>query len=160
MGKTLPHKTRYNQTAKGKATCSRARKVHLKKVQADPGKWLVRKLRVDVSRLLRGGRKCSKLCSIMRIRKRETLMKHLELLWLLGMIWENYGNKAGDWHAGHKIPVDRYYPNNKEDLSRAFCMANMFPQWKLENQESGKQVAAGVRVPKAVFPVAWKGVRM
>jgi len=61
----------------------------------------------------------------------ETLMAHLENLFLPGMTWENYGQ----WHVDHIVPLaaHNYETPDDHDFKRAWSISNLQPLWAFDN---------------------------
>jgi len=57
----------------------------------------------------------------------ETVLSHIENLFLIGMSWENYGK----WHLDHKIPLAS--AKNTEELEKLFHYSNLQPLWAIDN---------------------------
>lgn len=58
---------------------------------------------------------------------KETLIKHIESKFQLGMTWKNYG----DWHIDHIISLAS--ANNEEELYKLCHYTNLQPLWALDN---------------------------
>lgn len=59
------------------------------------------------------------------------LLNYLESLFTEGMTWENRGYYG--WHIDHKMPLDSFNLNNKEEQKRAFHYTNLQPLWWRDN---------------------------
>ena len=68
----------------------------------------------------------------------EELKKHLELKFVEGMNWENYG-KFG-WHIDHIIPCAKFDLTKAEEQKKCFHYTNMQPLWATENLSKGSKV--------------------
>jgi hypothetical protein len=55
------------------------------------------------------------------------LRSHLELLFLDGMSWKNWG----EWHIDHKIPVSKFEPNTPIHIVNS--LDNLQPLWAFDN---------------------------
>lgn len=65
----------------------------------------------------------------------EDLKKHLELLFVEGMTWGNWGFGKTKWNIGHIKPKCAFYFTSCNDIEFRECWAlsNLFPQWQIEN---------------------------
>lgn len=66
------------------------------------------------------------------------LKEHLEMQFVDGMSWSNYG----DWHVDHKIPVAAFNFETAEDLDfkRCWDIQNLQPLWSRENLSKGARL--------------------
>jgi hypothetical protein len=66
------------------------------------------------------------------------LVRHLELQFLPGMNWDNYG----DWHVDHIIPASSFNYQSPEDSDFLACwsLANLRPLWAKENRRKWDRV--------------------
>lgn len=148
---------KYQTSDKGRANASKQRKACFERLKEDPAAYRMRRLRVELSKLLRG-QQCANLCTLLQIDNADVLRTHLEQKWQEGMSWSNYGDADGDWHVGHRIAVDHYDPNIDADLSACWCLDNLFPQWKTDNQVAGTSIPSDIADLTALYPAAWNGV--
>lgn len=79
----------------------------------------------------KGGRSWTKLVGY----GLQELRAHLELQFLPGMTWENYG----EWHIDHIIPVASftYESYDSEEFKRCWGLPNLRPLWGKENIGKG-----------------------
>jgi len=70
----------------------------------------------------------------------EELMKHLELLFLPGMTWQNFGR--GGWHIDHKIPLSahNYETPDDVDFKRCWSLDNLQPLWEQDNLKKSAKI--------------------
>jgi hypothetical protein len=69
----------------------------------------------------------------------DELKQHLELQFLPGMSWDNYGQ----WHIDHRVPDSSftYVAMNDEDFMKSWSLANLQPLWADDNfRKSAKEV--------------------
>lgn len=102
---------------------------------------LSQNLRNRLSRVLRGkikgGSAVSDLgCSV------DKLLQHLEVLFKLGMSWDNYGHKKGIkcWHIDHIIPLAAFDLTDREQFLAACHYTNLQPLWAEENMRKGAKI--------------------
>lgn len=62
----------------------------------------------------------------------EDLVRHLELQFLPGMTWDNYGSK---WHIDHIVPLAHFDVKDINDLGvkQAWALSNLRPLWAEDN---------------------------
>jgi hypothetical protein len=63
----------------------------------------------------------------------DDLKNHLNLLFLDGMSWENWG----EWHIDHKIPVSKF--DRETPMSIVNSLDNLQPLWALDNLSKGNK---------------------
>lgn len=63
----------------------------------------------------------------------DDLKKHLEKLFTVGMLWENYGLKG--WTIDHKIPISvfNFTKPEHEDFKKCWALKNLQPMWHEDN---------------------------
>ena len=71
-------------------------------------------------------------CSIDEVRE------HLELLFVDGMSWENYGIHG--WHIDHIIPCNYFDLTDPEQQKRCFNYKNLQPMWAKDNIKKGTKI--------------------
>ena len=64
--------------------------------------------------------------------------QYLELQFLLGMTWDNHGNKSGQWSIDHKIPLAT--AQTEEELIGLFHYTNLQPLWHMDNVKKGSKL--------------------
>lgn len=71
----------------------------------------------------------------------EELITHLELLFVVGMSWDNYGTH---WHIDHKHPVSLFEITSSEcdGFRQCWSLDNLQPLWKQDNLRKGNRPAA------------------
>ena len=67
------------------------------------------------------------------------LREHVENQWVIGMTWNNYGIKEGQWSLDHRLPLSLYY-TNPELLPQLIHYSNMQPMWHVENIKKGNKI--------------------
>lgn len=66
-------------------------------------------------------------------------LKHrLELLFLPGMSWDNYGRGRDKWHIDHRIPLA--WASNEEELIGLCHYTNLQPLWEPDNARKGARL--------------------
>lgn len=50
-----------------------------------------------------------------------------------GMSWGNWGNRDGDWHLDHIMPIAIFDLSRESHQQRCFHFSNYQPLWKLDN---------------------------
>lgn len=65
----------------------------------------------------------------------ENLKSYLENKFEEGMNWHNHGNSG--WHIDHKIPLNSFNLENKEQLLKACHYTNLQPLWAKDNLQKG-----------------------
>ncbi len=68
----------------------------------------------------------------------EELMTHLEIQFLPGMTWDNYG----EWHIDHIIPVSahNYQTPDDIDFQKCWALSNLRPLWAADNIRKGAKL--------------------
>lgn len=85
---------------------------------------------------LKGGSAVSDLgCSI------EELKKHLELQFVDGMNWNNYGRDG--WHIDHILPLSSFDLQDPEQLAKACHYSNLQPLWARDNISKSDKIPEG-----------------
>ncbi len=77
----------------------------------------------------KGGRKTFEILGY----SAKQLARHLELQFIDGMSWQNYG----DWHVDHITPLKLlpYESIHDENFKAAWCLSNLRPLWALDNMK-------------------------
>lgn len=88
------------------------------------------KIRSKIRLLMRGLRKSAPTEVLLGCKIAE-LRTWLELHWLPGMSWENYGLRG--WHIDHKRPVQSFDLSKPEDQQACFHYTNLQPLWGVDN---------------------------
>lgn len=70
----------------------------------------------------------------------ENLVKHLELQFVDGMSWGNYGQ----WHIDHIIPVSFFKYDSPDDVEFKMCwrLENLQPLWAVDNLKKTNKLVA------------------
>lgn len=63
----------------------------------------------------------------------EQLKENIELKWLEGMDWSNYGRKKGCWEIDHIKAVSKFEKNSK--ISVVNSLSNLQPMWVSDNRK-------------------------
>lgn len=129
---------RYYQNTKQSRAQYKKEKMH-----SDPSFKLMQYLRTRQNNVLRG--KCSTTeglgCN------KDFLKVHLEGLFLEGMSWDNYGNKAGCWSLDHILPLNSFertedgsWDTNSTYNKNLIHYTNLQPMWHLENIKKSDKI--------------------
>lgn len=73
-------------------------------------------------------------CTIAQFRQ------HLELQFMPGMSWANYGNGAGKWSIDHIRPLSRFDLRDPDQQRAAFHYLNCRPLWSEWNSRKGNKL--------------------
>lgn len=65
----------------------------------------------------------------------DKLKLRLEVNFLKGMSWSNYG----EWEIDHRIPVSKMIEKGERRISVINSLANLKPMWKTENRSKGNR---------------------
>jgi len=79
-------------------------------------------------------------------------LNHLELLFLQGMSWDNYGKNG--WEIDHVIPCAHFDLTLEDHQKRCFHFSNHQPLWACDNRSKGDRLptnAAGSRDGEGCF---------
>jgi hypothetical protein len=107
------------------------------------------KLKLNLSRRIRAGiqlggvKKNSKTmdllgCSI------NFLMDYLESKFLIGMSWDNYGNRKNQWSIDHIIPCTFFDLTKEEAQLECFHYTNLQPLWWIDNIRKSNKLLENV----------------
>lgn len=88
------------------------------------------KIRTKIRLLMRGLRKSAPTEILLGCKIAE-LRTWLEIHWLPGMSWDNYGLRG--WHIDHKKPVASFDLSKSEDQRACFHHTNLQPLWAKDN---------------------------
>jgi hypothetical protein len=128
--------TEYNKTNAEKKRVWR-RKYIKDRLKTDLEFRLSRNLRKRLWELLRGSEKNVSAVTDLGCTQEE-LIKHLELQFVPGMSWDNYGP---DWHVDHIVPLSWYKLEDVEEQRRAVHYTNLQPLFKKDNLAKGNRYA-------------------
>lgn len=106
-----------------------ARKVQ--KRRSSPKKRLQMAVSAAVRAALKAGAKAGQATFDLLGYSADDLRSHLEVRFLPGMTWENYGK----WHVDHVIPLAAFNYERPEhlDFRRAWALSNLQPLWAADN---------------------------
>ena len=65
----------------------------------------------------------------------ETLRRHIETAWSVGMSWDNYGLKG--WHIDHIRPCASFDLTDPKKQKECFNWENLQPLWHTDNRRKG-----------------------
>ena len=89
----------------------------------------------------------------------DDLVQWIELKWLPGMAWSNYGYRDGDYESGwdidHIIPVSAFDHANAEDVRRCWSLENLRPLWHKQNLAKSANLQDARTVPRSLWPISW-----
>ena len=68
----------------------------------------------------------------------QELKEYLEKQFELGMSWDNYGNKKGQWSIDHIKPLSSFDLTDRVQLLEAVNFKNLQPMWHIDNIRKGK----------------------
>ena len=74
----------------------------------------------------------------------DKLKQHLEIRFLPGMTWKNYGkmNKQHTkvWHIDHIVPCTVFDLKNLNEQKKCFHYTNLQPLWAIDNIKKGNRI--------------------
>jgi hypothetical protein len=70
----------------------------------------------------------------------EFLKQYLESKFQLGMTWENYGNKKGQWSIDHIVPLSSVDLTDREQFLKVCHYTNLQPLWHIDNLIKGNRI--------------------
>lgn len=69
----------------------------------------------------------------------EYLKLHLEKQFKLGMSWENYGKKEGQWSIDHILPLSKFDLTDRQQFIKVCHFSNLQPLWHVDNIRKGNK---------------------
>lgn len=69
----------------------------------------------------------------------QELKKYLELKFLPGMLWENYGYGDDKWHIDHIKPLSKFDLTIRKQFLEACHYTNLQPLWQKDNISKGSK---------------------
>lgn len=149
---------RYRATDKGRSNAAQGYARWYAKLMKDGARKVAHNIRKKISKVLRTGESSLTLLGVSSMTPGEW-RAHFEAHWTEGMSWENYGDKDGCWHVGHRIPVVAFDPENEADQQRCWDARNVFPQWRTENHQQHTALPPRDELLQMadMFPEAWRG---
>lgn len=83
------------------------------------------------------------------------LMRHLKMLFLEGMTWDNYGHGRGKWNIDHIIPCALFDLSDPGQQRRCFHYTNLQPLWAEENWAKHNKMPSPVQsnFQKVISPI-------
>jgi hypothetical protein len=118
------------------------RKWSAKKQATDLNWRLTKNLRTRLWWALKKDAKSASTIALLGCNSIEDFRIYLETLFEVGMSWENYGNKTGQWSVDHIIPCDLFDMTNPDHQKRCFHFSNLRPMWHVDNLRKGARTAA------------------
>jgi hypothetical protein len=70
----------------------------------------------------------------------EELKLYLEVRFINGMSWDNWGKGSGKWNIDHIIPLVSFDLTNREELLKACHYTNLQPLWESDNIAKGGNI--------------------
>lgn len=142
-------KKRYRSSKKGKETERTYRKSA--KAKAIQKRYVKIQMQTNIQFRLRRNLRI-RLCHILKDRQKivssikdlgcsvDQLKLYLESQFQLGMTWNNYGNKKGQWSIDHIIPLANVDLTNREELLKACHYTNLQPLWAIDNLKKSNKI--------------------
>jgi hypothetical protein len=66
--------------------------------------------------------------------------RHLEVQFVNGMSWENYGNKENQWSVDHIIPCNFFNLSDPVEQYMCFRYENTRPLWHIDNLRKSNKI--------------------
>lgn len=104
------------------------RNYHLKRGNIDFSFRLLKNLRSRLYNALKGKNKSKKILNLIGCSIQE-LIKYLEVQFVNGMSWDNYGK----WHVDHRIPCSSFDLTKEAEQLKCFHFSNLQPLWAIDN---------------------------
>jgi len=95
-------------------------------------------LRSRISQSFKNINKSKSTLEILGLTNFEEFKQHIELQFIKGMNWNNYGYGKEKWVIDHKIPLAS--ANSKEDIYTLNHYTNLQPMWWSENMIKGAKI--------------------
>lgn len=95
---------------------------------------MLRALRARMYFSVTNGIKCDKTVALIGC-DIETLKKHIEGMFSVGMNWDNYGRNG--WHIDHIKPCAKFDLSNEIEQRECFHYTNLQPLWEPDNCKKG-----------------------
>jgi len=112
------------------------RAIHAKRYKNDPEYRLSHIMRSNLRAVLKdiNARKRGKTFRVLGYTP-EQLRMRIEMNFLPGMTWENYG----DWEIDHKVPISRMLSKGEKRQQVINALSNLQPMWKVDNRIKGNR---------------------
>lgn len=109
----------------------------MERTRADPKLRMLGSLRVRVALAVKnvGAYKMDSTMALVGCTP-DQLRTHLEMQFLEGMTWENYGK----WHIDHIRPCVAFDMGDPEEQRKCFHYSNLQPLWAFDNHSKGGKV--------------------
>ena len=109
------------------------------KLEVDIRYRLMKNLRGRLSHIIKGKTKYGSAihdlgCTL------EQFKIYIESKFQMGMSWDNYGNKQGNWSIDHIIPLSRVDLEDKEQFLKVNHYSNLQPLWHVDNMRKGNKI--------------------
>ncbi len=141
-GRSIEANKKYRESRKGKATEAKRKELGKPernrqirdRYKKDP-EFRMKKVCQDMLRrtLMMSGSKKEKRTLEATGYSADRLRDHLEIQFLKGMTWENYG----EWHIDHIIPISLMISEGETDPRKINCLSNLRPMWARDNLSKG-----------------------
>ena len=63
----------------------------------------------------------------------DEFVTHIQLQWLPGMSWSNYGNREWNWSIDHIKPISGFCLSDRSEMLSAVHFSNLRPMWHPDN---------------------------
>jgi ATPase subunit of ABC transporter with duplicated ATPase domains len=113
------------------------RKWSAKKQATDLNWRLTKNLRTRLWWALKKNTKSASTIALLGCNSIEDFKIYLETLFEVGMSWENYGNKVGQWSVDHILPCALFDLTKRQHQIRCFHFSNLRPMWHVDNLRKG-----------------------
>lgn len=149
---------KWSRTTGGRDTCKKRNQRHNQAVMADPGRKMMARVASAMSTMVSGSdRKYWRVKAASSFDTPQDVRDHFESRFEKGMTFENHGNGNTQWNIGHRIAKAMYNPDIEEDVRRCWNRHNLFPQWRLQNQNENVLLpsASSLMRIRHLWPISW-----
>lgn len=136
--KILIRKKLYKQKNKDKLN-KQAKERHYNRYHSDINYKLKHNLRVRLSNIIKFELKSGSAVKDLGCTIGE-LKQYLESKFQIGMNWDNYGNKKGQWSIDHIAPLSKFNLQNRDEFLIACHYTNLQPMWHIENVKKSNKI--------------------
>lgn len=133
-------KARYAQRSKARRLADpehtrRLAKQQYERQKLNPVFLLAARIRSGVRKAIAGGQRTNKTFEMLGYSPLD-LVRHMELQFVNGMSWENFGR----WHIDHIVPLAHLRPSSEAEIAAAWALSNLRPLWSEENMKKHAKV--------------------